>query len=99
LKPYHFTLFLCFYFITQLLAKEQELAERVDALREASSQMESLKLEITRLRPYEEELADLQVAKNNIIFYVLSFFFALIRLHIIINKQHFALLLEFHHTF
>jgi hypothetical protein len=32
--------------------------------------MESLKLEITRLRHYEEELANLQVAKNNPIFYV-----------------------------
>jgi golgin subfamily A protein 1 len=43
-----------------LLVKEQELAEKEDDLKVASSQMESLKLEITRLRHYEE-LANLQV--------------------------------------
>ncbi|XP_023722258.1 golgin subfamily A member 1 isoform X2 [Cryptotermes secundus] len=43
-----------------LLVKEQEVAEKADALKEASSQIESLKLEVTRLRHYEEELANLQ---------------------------------------
>jgi hypothetical protein len=50
------------YFITQLLVKEQEVVEKADALKEAYSQVESLKSEITRLRRYEEELANLQVA-------------------------------------
>ena len=41
--------------------KEQELAEKSDTLKESSSQVESMKMEITRLRRYEEELANLQV--------------------------------------
>ncbi|PNF41515.1 hypothetical protein B7P43_G13037, partial [Cryptotermes secundus] len=48
-----------------LLVKEQEVAEKADALKEASSQIESLKLEVTRLRHYEEELANLQVLVGN----------------------------------
>ncbi|XP_069674177.1 golgin subfamily A member 1-like isoform X2 [Periplaneta americana] len=43
-----------------LLVKEQEVAEKLDAMKEASSQIENLKLEVTRLRRYEEELANLQ---------------------------------------
>jgi golgin subfamily A protein 1 len=43
-----------------LLVKKLELAEKENALKEASRQMESLKLENTRLRHYEE-LANLQV--------------------------------------
>ncbi|GFG31832.1 hypothetical protein Cfor_10255 [Coptotermes formosanus] len=43
-----------------LLVKEQEVAEKADALKEASGQIESLKVEVTRLRCYEEELANLQ---------------------------------------
>jgi hypothetical protein len=53
-----------FSFCCQLLVKEQELAEKADALKEASGQVESLKVEVTRLRRYEEELANLQVAPN-----------------------------------
>jgi len=44
--------------------KEQEVAEKADALKEASGQMESLKVEVTRLRRSEEELANLQVASK-----------------------------------
>jgi len=43
-----------------LLVKEQEVAEKAGALKEASGQIENLKVEVTRLRRYEEELANLQ---------------------------------------
>jgi hypothetical protein len=55
--------------ITQLLVKEQELAEKAVALKEASSKIEGFKLEITRLRHYEEELANLQVVQKTVSFY------------------------------
>ena len=54
-----------FSFCCQLLVKEQEVAEKADALKEASGQIESLKVEVTRLRRYEEELANLQVIPKN----------------------------------
>lgn len=54
-----------FSFFYQLLVKEQEVAEKAGALKEASGQIESLKVEVTRLRRYEEELANLQVAPTN----------------------------------
>ncbi|XP_067001450.1 golgin subfamily A member 1 [Anabrus simplex] len=43
-----------------LLVKEQEVAEKVNALRESSNQVETLRAEVTRLRRYEEELSNLQ---------------------------------------
>jgi hypothetical protein len=66
-----------FSFCCQLLVKEQELVERADALKEASGQVESLKVEVTRLRRYEEELANLQVAPKNPVLHLLlvEFFF------------------------
>jgi len=62
-----------FSFCCQLLVKEQEVAEKADALKEASGQVASLKLEVTRLRRYEEELANLQVApKNQVLLFITS---------------------------
>nr|CAD7600947.1 unnamed protein product [Timema genevievae] len=43
-----------------LLVKEQEVAERVNTLKESSSQIEQLKSEVNRLRRYEEEYSNLQ---------------------------------------
>nr|CAD7434044.1 unnamed protein product [Timema monikensis] len=45
-----------------LLVKEQEVAERVNTLKESSSQIEQLKSEVNRLRRYEEEYSNLQVS-------------------------------------
>jgi hypothetical protein len=62
-----------FSFYCQLLVKEQDLAEKADALKEASGQLESLKVEVTRLRRYEEELANLQVSsKNQVLLFITS---------------------------
>jgi hypothetical protein len=72
IKILHFVLYL-FLFCCQLLVKEQEIAEKADALKEASGQIESLKVEVARLRRYEEELANLQVApKNPVLLFITS---------------------------
>jgi chorismate mutase len=62
-----------FSFCYQLLVKEQEVAEKAGALKEASGQIENLKVEVTRLRRYEEELANLQVSpKNPVLLFIAS---------------------------
>nr|CAD7205360.1 unnamed protein product [Timema douglasi] len=50
------------YHTVELLVKEQEVAERVNTLKESSSQIEQLKSEVNRLRRYEEEYSNLQVS-------------------------------------
>jgi hypothetical protein len=57
--------FTSFSFHCQLLVKEQEVAEKANALKVASGQIDGLKMEVTRLRRYEEELANLQVVPEN----------------------------------
>lgn len=44
-----------------VLMKEQELAEKVIALKEATQQLDRIKSEVTRLRGQEELLSDVQV--------------------------------------
>lgn len=41
------------------------MAEKANALKVASGQIDGLKMEVTRLRRYEEELANLQVVPEN----------------------------------
>jgi hypothetical protein len=61
------------FILLSVTFKEQEVAEKADALKEASGQLESLKVEVTRLRRYEEELANLQVApKNQVLLFITS---------------------------
>lgn len=43
-----------------LLAKERELSEKINAIKEGHSQISSLKLEVNRLRRFEEEISNVQ---------------------------------------
>jgi len=71
-KIVHFVLNLIFILLS-VTCKEHKVAEKADALKEASGQMESLKMEVTRLRRYEEKLANLQVApKNPVLLFIAS---------------------------
>lgn len=45
-----------------VLLREQELAEKSIALKEANHQLEKLRNEIVRLRHQEEQLSDIQVS-------------------------------------
>ena len=59
--------------LLSVTCKEHEVAEKADALKEGCGQIESLKVEVTRLRRYEEELANLQVApKNPVLLFIAS---------------------------
>lgn len=44
-----------------VLLREQELAEKSTALKDATQQLEKLRTEVTRLRRQEEQLSDIQV--------------------------------------
>lgn len=44
-----------------VLLREQELAEKSNALKEANHQLEKLRNEVARLRHQEEQLSDIQV--------------------------------------
>lgn len=44
-----------------VLFREQELDEKASALKEATQQIEKMRLEVSRLRRQEEQLSDLQV--------------------------------------
>lgn len=45
-----------------VLLREQELAEKSIALKEANHQLEKLRNEVVRLRHQEEQLSDIQVS-------------------------------------
>lgn len=53
-------LFYCFFFF-QLLAKERELLEKVNTIKDSSAQIATLKSEVSRLRRFEEEISNVQV--------------------------------------
>lgn len=53
-----------------VLLREQELAEKTTALKEATAQLEKIRNEVTRLRRQEELLSDVQVK----IFYTVTLF-------------------------
>lgn len=59
----------------QLLAKEQEADEKSHHLKTATSEIESLKTEVSRLRRYEDELNNVQVSRLVEKFYLLKFIF------------------------
>lgn len=46
-----------------VLLREQELAEKNNALKEATVQLEKLRGEVNRLRRQEEQLSDVQVKR------------------------------------
>ncbi|KAE8748677.1 hypothetical protein FOCC_FOCC004690 [Frankliniella occidentalis] len=46
-----------------LLAKERELSERINSLKEMNIQNSTLKLEVARLRRFEEEISNIQVSR------------------------------------
>lgn len=53
------------YKVKQLvLLREQELAEKNTALKDATAQLEKIRNEVTRLRRQEELLSDVQVRKR-----------------------------------
>lgn len=47
----------------QLLSKEQEAEEKSHHLKAATSEIDSLKTEVSRLRRYEDELNNVQVSR------------------------------------
>jgi len=46
-----------------LLAKEQEVEEKTHHLKAATAEIENLKIEVSRLRRYEDELNNVQVSR------------------------------------
>lgn len=51
-----------------VLMREQELAEKSSALKEATQQLDKLRNEMGRLRRQEELLSDVQVSKINFLY-------------------------------
>ena len=50
-----------------LLAKERELSEKLNALKENEVQISSLKSEVARLRRFEEEISNIQVRRKSML--------------------------------
>jgi len=58
-----------------LLAKEQEVEEKTHHLKAATTEIENLKIEVSRLRRYEDELNNVQVSRLVEVSHLFKFIF------------------------
>lgn len=73
--------FVCLSISLQLLAKERELSEKLNTLKETNVQVVSLKSEVARLRRFEEEISNIQVSfvKQHFLYSINGFALVLVK--------------------